>query len=199
MSAISLQRLLKVLIWSVLIAGVLLVVWYVVSPKAVVAEPLVPPEEPATLVESAPLPTPTEVAGVVVYVTGAVLQPGLYALSPTERVGAAVAAAGGMTTNAAYDAVNMAEHLSDGQHIKIPFATEEGTSVAESDTTAQTIAINTATATELEQLPGIGASMAARIVAYRTQHGPFLTLADLDAVSGIGAALLERLQPVVRF
>ena len=199
MSAISLQRLLKVLIWSVLIAGVLLVVWYVVSPKAVVAEPLVPPEEPATLVESAPLPTPTEVAGVVVYVTGAVLQPGLYALSPTERVGAAVAAAGGMTTNAAYDAVNMAEHLSDGQHIKIPFAMEEGTSVAESDTTAQTIAINTATATELEQLPGIGASMAARIVAYRTQHGPFLTLADLDAVSGIGAALLERLQPVVRF
>ena len=95
----------------------------------------------------------------------------------------------------------MAERITDGQHINIPpisESTPSGASIVQTIEPLQ-IAINTATAAELEQLPGVGASMAERIVAYRTQHGPFKTLADLDAVNGIGGALLERLQPLVRF
>lgn len=57
------------------------------------------------------------------------------------------------------------------------------------------IALNTATVSELEGLPGIGPSLAGKIVAYRTQHGPFKRIEDLEKVSGIGPKLLERLRP----
>ena len=195
------QRVAAVVIWVVLIAGVLLVTWFVVAPKAVIEVPVVPADAPVTQFEAAPEVEPTALPALVVYVTGAVAQPGLYALAAHERVGAAVAAAGGMTADADYDAVNMAERITDGQHINIPLISEStpsGASIVQT-TEPHQIAINTATAAELEQLPGVGASMAERIVAYRTQHGPFKTLADLDAVNGIGGALLERLQPLVRF
>ena len=195
------QRVAAVVIWVVLIAGVLLVTWFVVAPKAVIDAPVVPADVPVTQFEAAPEAEPTALPALVVYVTGAVAQPGLYALAAHERVGAAVAAAGGMTADADYDAVNMAERITDGQHINIPLISEStpsGASIVQT-TEPHQIAINTATAAELEQLPGVGASMAERIVAYRTQHGPFKTLADLDAVNGIGGALLERLQPLVRF
>jgi len=95
----------------------------------------------------------------------------------------------------------MAAHITDGQHINIPPITDSIAPRAptEQPVGTQPIAINTATAAELEQLPGVGASLAERIVAHRAQHGPFKTLADLDAVSGIGGALLERLQSLIRF
>jgi len=194
----------KPAVWLVLTAGVLLVAWYVVSPKAVVAEPLSAVPADAKPVPELALPEPTSVRtpDVVVYVTGAVARPGLYALAPTDRVGAAVAAAGGMTHDAAYDAVNMAELLTDAQHIRIPFAIDTvAAPVVQTDDpdVMGQIAINTASATDLEQLPGIGASIAERIIAYRTAHGPFKSLADLDAISGIGSAMLQRLEPFLRF
>ena len=195
------QRVAAVLIWAVLIAGVLLVTWFVVAPKAVIEEPVPSDMQPDIQLADPPVIEPTALPAVVVYVTGAVAHPGLYALAAHERIGAAVAAAGGMTADAVYDAINMAAHITDGQHINVPTSTDRNPpaeSTVQSDET-QFIAINTATAAELEQLPGVGASMAERIVAYRTQHGPFTSLADLDAVSGIGSALLERLQPLVRF
>ena len=196
----------KPAVWLVLTAGVLLVAWYVISPKAVVAEPLsaVPAEEPPAVDAALPEPTSVSAPDVVVYVTGAVARPGLYALASTDRVGAAVAAAGGMTQDAAYDTVNMAEHLVDAQHIHIPFESEPvsapvGSSDAPASASASLVAINTASVADLTQLPGIGTSIAERIIAYRTAHGPFRSLADLDAVSGIGSALLERLAPFLRF
>lgn len=194
-------RVASVLVWVVLIAGVLLVAWFVVTPKAVIEEPIPPVEQPVVRFADVPAVEPTALPAAVVYVTGAVAHPGLYALAAHERVGAAVAAAGGLTSDAAYDAVNMAAHISDGQHINIPTFTDSTAprAATEQPGGTQPIAINTATAAELEQLPGVGASLAERIVAYRTQHGPFKTLADLDAVSGIGGAMLERLQPLVRF
>jgi len=195
---------LKPAVWLVLTAGVLLVAWYVISPKAVVAEPLsaVPAGEPPALDAALPEPTSVSAPDVVVYVTGAVARPGLYALASTDRVGAAVAAAGGMTQEAAYDTVNMAEHLVDAQHIHIPFESGPVSApVGSSDASAPAslVAINTASVADLTQLPGIGTSIAERIIAYRTAHGPFRSLADLDAVSGIGSALLERLAPFLRF
>ena len=195
---------LKPAVWLVLTAGILLVAWYVISPKAVVAEPLraVPAEEPPAREAALPEPTSVSAPDVVVYVTGAVARPGLYALASSNRVGAAVAAAGGMTQDAAYDTVNMAEHLVDAQHIHIPFESEPVSApVGSSDAAAPAslVAINTASVADLSQLPGIGTSIAERIIAYRTAHGPFRSLADLDAVSGIGSALLERLAPFLRF
>lgn len=64
---------------------------------------------------------------------------------------------------------------------------------------AGTVNINTADSTELETLPGIGESKAAAIIQYRTEHGPFKTIADLDAVPGIGPSTLESLTPLVSF
>ncbi|HEY6000484.1 MAG TPA: helix-hairpin-helix domain-containing protein [bacterium] len=59
------------------------------------------------------------------------------------------------------------------------------------------IDLNAATAAELEALPGVGASLASRIVAHRGAHGPFRSVEDLDAVSGVGKRLVERLRPLV--
>lgn len=72
---------------------------------------------------------------------------------------------------------------------------------AESDARPRTAAvnINIASAAELELLPRVGPTLAARIIAHRERHGPFLTLADLDGVEGIGAETLRRLGPFVRF
>lgn len=195
---------LRPVVWLMLTAGILFVAWYVVAPKGVVDDALPPVTQldPGAEEEVYAAPTPIAPAEVVVYVTGAVARPGLYALAPGERVGAAVAAAGGMTPEASYDAVNMAERLADAQHVRIPFRSTETTNpvvpVVSAGGVVQ-VPINTASAAELETLPGVGASMAERIVAYRTVHGPFMTLADLDAVSGIGSALLAKLEPYVRF
>lgn len=198
------ERFLRPAVWLVLTAGILFVAWYVLAPKGVIDDPLPPVvvADAAAAVLTTPEPTDVPNAEVVVYVTGAVARPGLYALAHGERVGAAVAAAGGLTSDASYDEVNMAERLGDAQHIRIPFRSTESPAPVATDTQGEVpaqIAINTATAAELEQLPGVGASMAERIVAYRTTHGPFMTLADLDAVSGIGSALLAKLEPYVRF
>jgi competence protein ComEA len=61
------------------------------------------------------------------------------------------------------------------------------------------IKINTATASELELLPGIGPAMAARIITHRTEKGPFRSKSDLDQVRGVGEKTLERLLPLVSF
>ena len=61
------------------------------------------------------------------------------------------------------------------------------------------IDVNTAAAVDLEALPGIGAALAARIVAHRAEHGPFGDIEDLERVPGIGRKLAERLSPLVAF
>jgi competence protein ComEA len=121
-----------------------------------------------------------------VHVVGQVNSPGLYELPAGSRIVDAVAAAGGFTATADQTQLNLAQVIEDGQQIVV---LAEGAVPAASAAPAGaggTVDINTADATGLETLDGIGPSLAARILAYRTAHGGFRTINDLQNVTGIG-------------
>ncbi len=151
--------------------------------------------------EPSPMPMPSPTPGLArVYVSGAVRSPGVYALPPGSIAQDAVQAAGGPTQDADLSLVNLAARVADGQQVHVP---RVGEKVAQKSSTAvprspsSPLNINTATAAELEQLPGIGPSLAARIVQYRQEHGPFRTVDALLLVSGIGPATLDRIRPLI--
>jgi competence protein ComEA len=134
----------------------------------------------------------------VVDVAGAVRRPGLYRLAPGARVDDALAAAGGATPRADLDAVNRAAPLADGEQIVVPARGAAAAAGGAPGTAAGApVDLNSATAEQLDTLPGIGPATAEKIVAYRQQHGAFHSLAELDAVSGIGPAKLEQLKGLV--
>lgn len=146
-----------------------------------------------------PLPTP---APILVYVTGEVLVPAVYALPAQSRVGDAVNAAGGFTDQADEAAVNLAARLSDGQKVLVPAKAElpfdAGLRSEPLDLSAGApIDINTASQVELESLPGIGPVIAQAILAYRDDHGPFNDVAELGNVPGIGDGILAKIQDLV--
>lgn len=127
----------------------------------------------------------------VVHVSGAVNQPGLVALPVSSRVADAIAAAGGAKPGANLAGLNLASSVRDGDQIVVPLAGAEPMSGQATD---PGIDINRATATELEDLPGVGPVLAARIVAYRDLHGPFAVIEDLLDVGGIGEAKLAAMR-----
>jgi competence protein ComEA len=140
---------------------------------------------------------------VIVYISGAVQHPDVYRLPPDARVKDLVLAAGGLTEDAAADRINLAEHVADAQHIHIPHQDEaapvpeaesEGTPDASADALLN---INTASAADLDGLPGIGPSIAQRIIEYRTSNGPFQSVEDLQKVKGIGPALFTKIAPLI--
>ncbi len=157
------------------------------------------PIEIATPTE-APRPTP---APIYVHVVGAVVRPGVYTLPAQSRVIDAVNAAGGPAPGADTEGINLADFLRDGAQLYVPFA---GTPPPPSPTPlnapktaggAQKVNINTATAAELEALPGIGPVYAERIVAYRQAHGPFKAPEEVMQVQGIGPACYEKIAPYI--
>ncbi|MDR2035213.1 MAG: helix-hairpin-helix domain-containing protein [Coriobacteriales bacterium] len=135
---------------------------------------------------------------IVVYVTGAVLNPGLYTIAGNSRVGDAVQAAGGLTTEAASATVNLAQKVQDGAQIHIPRIDEVASNAPNAgvaNTPEQPTAgpsapalvnINTADSATLQTLNGIGPATAQKIIDYRTAHGAFSTKEELKQVSGIG-------------
>lgn len=207
MATTTTDKLIRGAIWAVLCTGIALITWSVVfpapTPTVLVDAPDAGQGVPDGAASEYPtVPDPTAAPETIVYVTGAVERPGLYALTSDARVGTAVTAAGGLTPDAAYEHVNMAAHISDAAHIHIPRRDEDVAVTAPPAPGAAgsaLVSVNDADATQLASLPGVGASLAERIIAYRTEHGPFASLADLDAVSGIGSALLRQLEPLVRF
>jgi len=147
----------------------------------------------------------------VVHVAGSVVTPGLVKLSAGARVADAVVAAGGLTPTADADRLNLAESLVDGQRVFVPAAGQEppppvplsGGIVSKGSSPAAAgpvprVSLNSATAEELDALPGVGPSTAAAIVAYRDQNGPFISIDDLLDVRGIGPAKLEGLVDLVQ-
>ena len=156
---------------------------------------------------------------IVVDVDGAVAHPGLYKLPADSRVQAALAAAGGLSPQADAHRINRAAKLHDGQKLYVlsqgesapPLAASNGqgcegqscTSAdgadAGSDAEGQGLVnINTANATQLTQLPGIGPAIAQKIIDYRTANGPFTSVDDLTKVPGIGAAKLAQIKSHAR-
>lgn len=127
---------------------------------------------------------------VVVHVAGAVAKPGLIRLPAGARVADAIEAAGGPRGRKALDSVNLARPVVDGEQIIV--------GVAAATDSAAGLALNSATAADLEDLPGIGPVLAQRIVAWREANGPFRSVDELSEVSGIGDALMAQLRSEVR-
>ena len=149
------------------------------------------------------LTTVESVAEVTVDVAGAVNQPGVYSLPINSRVIDALKAAGGSVKGADLSDINLARVVKDGEQVYIYPPQKTGSSVRISPQRAKAkvsgpIALNRASAKELESLDGIGPVLAARIVAYRKVNGPFLTIEDLLKVSGIGAAKFGQFKEKLR-
>lgn len=156
------------------------------------------PERLASVAQSAP-----PAAKWVVYVTGAVRNPGVYEIAPSSRVYEALNAAGGFSSDADQEAVNLAALLSDGLHIKFPRkgetlaqqaqlpapngpASAPRQSVSRAAPSSDKININTAGAGDLVRLSGIGDKTAQSIIDHRTANGPFRRVEDIMNVKGIG-------------
>lgn len=176
-------------------------------PPIVLHSPLAPPPT-ATL---APTPTP---APVVVFVSGAVRNVGVYHLPVDARVNDAIMQAGGLLPNAAQAAVNQAQKLFDGAQIHIPFETDAaaalpqvapappiglsasgllGSDAPRQEDTGSRVDLNAASQAAIESLPGIGASKAREIIAGR----PYERVDDLANVSGIGEKTVDALREFV--
>jgi competence protein ComEA len=147
--------------------------------------------------------------GLRVYVNGAVQRPGVYSLQPGDRVEEALAAAGGPLPQADLAAVNRACRVRDEGYYYVPRLGESPPPLtqawcASSPAVAVGIGaavplldINTAPASALESLPGIGPELAGRIVEHRTQTGPFQSPADIMNVRGIGPGIYQQVQPLI--
>ncbi|MEA2522044.1 MAG: competence protein ComEA [Actinomycetota bacterium] len=137
----------------------------------------------------------------IVDVTGYVHKPGVFEFPPGSRVIDAVERAGGATSNADLSALNLAALLVDGSQIVVPKdggSIDGGSAGASPGATGGSIInINSASESELETLTGVGPVLSAAIVQYRTDHGPFTSVDQLEDVSGIGPATLEALRPQV--
>jgi competence protein ComEA len=134
----------------------------------------------------------------VVDVAGAVQRPGLYRFAQGARVADAIARAGGLTRRAERTAVNLAAPLADGEQVLVAARGSPASGAAGAPAgTAGPVSLNTATAEQLDTLPGVGPVTAQKIVDYRQEHGPFTSVDGLDAIPGIGPARLADLRPLV--
>src|SRR5215510_4257405 len=145
---------------------------------------------------------------VVVHVVGAVRHPGLYRLRDGSRVADAVRRAGGASRRADLGGLNLAAPLVDGAQILVPRRIPAASGVAGGSPSTtpsaaggsaplQRVSLATATAEQLDELPGVGPVTAQKILDYRAEHGFIRSVVDLDAVPGIGPARIEQLRDLV--
>lgn len=201
-----------------------LAAWMVFSGEPDEREPdgiqiIAPPETSDTVVAGS-LSTSTDVANqsevappqqITVYITGEVVEPGVYTVTEGERLAAVLALAGGPTENADLSRVNLAAYATDAAHYTIPEAGEpvgygetssDGSAAKIAETTAADacqvpVNINTANVQCLETLPGIGGVRAESIVDHREQEGPFADPEAITDVSGIGDGIYRRIADMI--
>ena len=139
-------------------------------------------------------------ADIFVHVTGAVAKPGVYAAEVGSRVFDIVAMAGGFTKKADQASVNLARLVSDGEQLLVFERASEAKSASTSSNTSvgsmagTLVSLNRATLSELEELPGVGPTLAQRIIDWRSANGGFKSLEDLLEVGGIGDKLFAGIQ-----
>ena len=152
---------------------------------------------------------------VIIHITGSVKNPGIVKLKEGSRIEDAIESAGGLTENADITKVNLAYVVEDGTKIKIPSASEEDIgdediidsksgdniiieeNTISSNKSIQTININKATEKEFETLPGIGPSLASKIIEYRNQNGKFESIEDIKNINGIGDNKYEKIKDLI--
>jgi len=166
--------------WFSFIAGVLLglmiggVIYLVASPRV----------KPSISYIS-----PTNTTKIVISITGAVRNPGVFTLNYGSRINDAIDAAGGLSENAKIDGVSLAQVLEDEENIFIPSTSNDlPSSISKSQ---GKININTASLEELISLPGIGQEKAQAVIDFRNQHGNFSSIQDLLYVPGFGQGILN--------
>ena len=148
--------------------------------------------------ESASESVTIEEPSVFVHVVGEVEKPGIYIVANRARVFDAIIAAGGFTKSADQSTVNLAREVSDGEQVVVMAAGAQSGSAA-AQTSAQTalISLNRASQLELEALPGVGPTLAGRMIDWRTANGGFKKKEDLLKVSGIGNKMFDGMKDLV--
>jgi len=145
--------------------------------------------------------TPTPGGPIEVYITGAVLNPGVYELQDGDRAVDALYAAGGPSADANLEAVNLAVRLHDEDQVLVPRAGQaaavSSSGVISNVAGATRVNINTASASELDALPGIGEVYSQRILDSRTRDGPFSTPDQLLAREIVPQATYERIRELI--
>ena len=162
---------------------------------AFLASPAPPPYDPAAAaVKAVAVPPP---AGLLVFVSGAVVHPGLYRMARGDRVYAAVQAAGGLVAQAdATKLPDMAQRLRDGQQIKVPY--RKGLGPVGGGTTSGRVSLNAATYDELMTVPGFSADLAQAVIDYRSHYGGFTTVKELVTLLGMDYAAFITAKPLIR-
>ena len=168
---------------------------------ATTSNSLIPGSPASTSLSSTSQPITGEV---VVHVAGDVRKPGLQRLPAGSRVADAIRAAGGVSNSKAENSVNLARLLIDGEQIMVGVGPQQVSNSQQygrtqgSGSPSGKVNVNSASQQQLETLPGVGPSLAQRILEYRTANGAFHSIDELDEVSGIGPATLARLRPLIQ-
>jgi competence protein ComEA len=137
-------------------------------------------------------------APIRVHVAGAVAAPGVYDLHAGDRVDEALAAAGGATSDADLDAINLARPLRDGEQVVVPAGTKRSSaSAATAAPVNGKLNLNTATQAQLNALPAIGEAYARRIVDSRAVDGPYKSIDDLVTRKVVPSATFEKIRDLV--
>lgn len=155
---------------------------------------------------------------IIIYITGAVANEGIYELDENSRIADAIDKAGGITEEANINNINLAFVLEDGVKIYIPKKGDNSNEIKDdtntyiskrsdnielaqstkNNNTNNKVNINTANQTELERLPGIGASIATKIISYRNKNGKFINIEDIKKVNGIGESKYEKIKDLIK-
>lgn len=133
-----------------------------------------------------------------VHVVGEVEKPGIYIVVAGGRVFDAIVAAGGFTKSADQSTVNLAREVTDGEQVVVlASGTQGGSAVTPSEAQAALVSLNRASQLELETLPGVGPTLAGRMIDWRTANGGFKKKEDLLKVSGIGSKMFDGIKNLV--
>ena len=168
------------------------------------------PAPPVIVYQPSPrsTPSPPPMAQIVVHVSGAVANPGVYQLPIGSRIDDAIKAAGGAVPDADLNRLNLAARVADGQQVAVPLRQAQaspvpvagggtGSPAGVASPTPGRVNVNTASIPELDALPGVGPVTAQRIVAYREQHGPFTRIEQLREAKLVNNATFEKVKDLV--